>query len=139
MDLKKILEEESGLELDWYFNYFINTSKNLDYAIKGTEKSGKQTVLNLINKGGFPMPVDITVVGKDGIVLQYHIPINMTMGSKISPENIDVVNCAPWSWTAPEYQLKIDIERKNIDYIELDPKKRTMDLNRANNVYPVKN
>lgn len=137
-DLEKILERESGMELGWYFNYFINTSKTMDYAIVDSKKSGKQTIINLKNNGDFPMPVDLNLTKKDGHVLRFHIPTEMTMGSKIHADNKEVVNCTPWPWTSPSYQLKIDLARKDIEIIEIDPEKRTMDINRENNVYPGK-
>ena len=37
-DFKKIMEQESGLELDWYFEQFIKTTNKIDYSLKSVDK-----------------------------------------------------------------------------------------------------
>ena len=41
-DLKRIMEKESGLELDWYWEDFVGTTKTIDYGIKEVVANGEQ-------------------------------------------------------------------------------------------------
>ena len=42
-DFKKIMELESGLELDWYFEQFTQTTNTIDYAIVRVKPIGEKT------------------------------------------------------------------------------------------------
>ena len=54
-DFKRIVEKESGIELDWYFEYFVNTTKTIDYGIYEIIGDEKGTQI-LLKKGEMPMP-----------------------------------------------------------------------------------
>ena len=36
-DFIKVAEDESGIQLDWYLNFWMNTLKPIDYAVKSVE------------------------------------------------------------------------------------------------------
>ncbi|MEQ9064425.1 MAG: M1 family metallopeptidase [Vicingaceae bacterium] len=135
-DFKRIVERESGIQLDWYFNYFIQTTKKVDYSVESIQKNGKTSTVLLKNNGDFPLPVDLKITTVDGRVYLYNIPLRMMYGNKENDMGIPFIQCAEWKWTDPEYSLNVDIPRKEIAVIEFDPLKRTMDLVRRNNVYP---
>ena len=35
VDFERVMERESGVELDWYFDEWINTTRTLDYSVGG--------------------------------------------------------------------------------------------------------
>ena len=50
---KKIMEQESGLELDWYFEQFIETINKIDYSIysvHSSESNNTNIILEKIEK-----------------------------------------------------------------------------------------
>ncbi|MDO5614997.1 MAG: M1 family metallopeptidase, partial [Cruoricaptor ignavus] len=56
-DFLHIAQKLSGMDLKWFQNYWINTTKTIDYAIKNVEYGETSTTITLINKGEIPMPI----------------------------------------------------------------------------------
>ncbi|WP_395091236.1 M1 family aminopeptidase [Vaginella massiliensis] len=77
-DFKRTAEEVSGINLKWYFNLFINTTRYVDYAIEKVA-DGKIT---LVNKSDFAMPIDLLVEYKDGSKELFYIPLREMRGEK---------------------------------------------------------
>ena len=135
-DFKRIVERESGIELEWYFNYFIETTRTVDYSIESMKKSHHSSIIELQNKGDFPLPVDLMLKTRDGRTYYYNIPLRMMYGSKEKDIGFSYIQCSDWMWTDSTYSLEVDISEKEIEFIGLDPFKRTMDVDRKNNVFP---
>jgi hypothetical protein len=133
-DVIRIMEKESGLELDWYKEYFVYTNYLPDYAVTKIEAGQrKTTIVTLENKGDMPMPVDVTVTMTDGNKEYYTIPLGIMRGAKTIDGDVNF-NVAPdWYWTNPEYQLTLDINSKRISTIEIDSSGRMLDTDRSNN------
>ncbi len=132
-DFFRVMEKQSGLELDWFREYFVNTIYTIDYEIEGI--SGNNIVLK--NNGLVPMPLDITVTAKNGKIYNYYIPQEIMRGEKNEEtcfNNFKIMS--DWAWTDPTYQLKIDQDEKDIISIEIDSSKRMADINRFNNIWP---
>src|SRR5690606_22387068 len=56
-DYMRIMERESGMQLDWYLNFWMNTNKTQDYAIKQVNTIGRGFVeVELERIGEMPMP-----------------------------------------------------------------------------------
>ena len=47
MDLERVMEKQSGVELDWYFDEWINTTRLLDYAVDSSVQLGDSTAIHL--------------------------------------------------------------------------------------------
>jgi len=134
-DFKRGMEKYSGIELDWYFQYFENTTLTIDYGIKTLIGNEKGTLLTLERKGRMPMPVDLLITLKDGQQIMYNIPLEMMRGEKPKEvENIEYILADDWPWTHPEYMLLLDFQTNEIEQIEIDPKKQSADIDRENNV-----
>ncbi len=136
-DFKRIVEKESGLELDWYFDHWINSTNVIDYAVESVTKKGKKTEVQLKNYGTMPMPIDLTVILDEGEKRQYHIPLRMMRGAKKADKWLGQFEVLEdWPWTHPVYVLELDVPLRKIKKIEIDASLRTADINRKNNVYP---
>lgn len=133
-DFIRIMEKVSGLQLHWYLRYWINTTKRIDYAIGPIAEKDGDAVVELQRVGEFPMPIDLTVILKDGTKQQYYIPMNELMGIKPEhdPKQKRTVAEA-WPWVNPTYGLKINAKVSEIESIEIDPSQRMADINRKNN------
>lgn len=139
-DFKKVMEQASGLELDWYFEQFIGTTNFIDYSVEGFENCDKETTrINLKRIGDMPMPLDIVITLKNGKTKVYNIPLAIMRGSKTKSKysNYKVVS-EDWPWTNPSFNLCIDVKTKDISSIEIDPSLRLSDVNRKNNTFPRK-
>ncbi|WP_417600724.1 M1 family metallopeptidase [Owenweeksia hongkongensis] len=132
-DFLRIMEKESGMQLDWYLNFWMNTSKTQDYAIKEVKSVDRGVVqVELERIGEMPMPVDITFILNDGTEMVYTIPLVSMFGSK---EGMNALK--PWSWTSPTYTFHTDITSNSVKEVIIDRKQETADLNRENDRYPM--
>lgn len=132
-DFLKVAEDESGIQLDWYLNYWMNTTKSVDYAIVDLEKDKPGSILTLQMEGDMPMPVEVHVELKDGSTRSYQIPLVSMFGHK---EDKNLILAKAWPWTNKNYSLYIDIKPKKIKQITIDKGEWTSDVNRKNNVWP---
>lgn len=138
-DFKRVMEKESGLELDWYFEYWINSTHNIDYEVSTLEAFKKGSKVRLKRVGKMPMPLDILVTYKDGSQELIYIPLVMMRGEKEAEAWYGEVKrtvLEDWPWTNEEYTFTLDKNPKNIDRIVIDPSYRVADIDRKNNYFP---
>jgi Peptidase family M1 domain len=134
-DFIRIMEKASGLELDWFKEYFVHTTHTIDYDIESF--AGKSAIIR--KKGMMPMPLDITVKTKNGKEYFYHIPLDLMRGEKRGDRFYSNFKVMPdWSWAHPTYKLDLDQKLNDIETIEIDVSKRLADVDRSNNIYPRK-
>ena len=133
-DLIKVAEEVSGIELDWYHDFFINTTKTIDYGIDSLWDENGQMNIRIKNQGNLPMPIDIEMKFKDGSKETAYIPQYLMFGSKQNEDpSIKRTVGEPWKWTHPTYTIRIDKNLFDLKRIEIDPKRKTADTERKNN------
>ena len=83
------------------------------------------------------MPLDIKVVDKDGNVSWYYIPVGLMRGEKPAEKGQEGRTILPdWEWTNPTYTFEVDIKKRKIESVVIDPSTRLADLNNTNGVYP---
>lgn len=136
IDFMRVMEKESEIELDWYFNYWIKTTKTIDYGIKNVYSKENVTEIQLEKIGEMPMPLDIKVSLANGEVKWYHIALSMMLGHKDVPK--DHVTLSNWPWVNDYYTFEIKEKLENIEKIEIDPSEYMADTNRDNNNYPLR-
>jgi hypothetical protein len=136
-DFLRIVEKNSGLELDWYLANWIGSTNTIDYGLKTILDKGKTTRVTLEKIGKMPMPLDVVVTTKKGDVYRYLIPLRMMRGLKSEKiEGVTDRTAEDWPWVYPYYDLDINIKLKDIATIEIDPSNRMADIDKTNNVYP---
>ena len=133
-DFVRVMEKESGLELDWYFDYWINTTRTIDYAIKAVTDNGSDCSILLERKGQMPMPIELEVELNDGTKQTYYTALGIMRGEKELDENF--TQLSDWPWVNPYYTFVVPHKLKNIKSIEIDPSRRMADVDRGNNSYP---
>lgn len=134
-DFVRVMEKESGLELDWYYEYWVNTTHTIDYGITAiSENSSGGSTVNLERVGKMPMPLDIVVTLKDGSQKLYYIPLRIMRGEKANESDLERVQLSDWPWTHPTYSFDLDVPSEEIKSVEIDPSERMADINRKNNI-----
>ncbi len=133
-DFFRVAEKVSGLELDWYRLYFINSTKTIDYGIDSLWQENNKLKIRLRNSGRMPMPVDLLLTFKDGTKEMAYIPQYLMFGSK-PDENPGIKRTVfePWKWTNPYYTLDINRNLTELKSVEIDPSHRMADIERKNN------
>jgi len=132
-DFMRVAEKISGMELQWYKEYWIYTTKTIDYAVGDINTVAGKTMITLKRLGYMPMPVDVLVTYKDGSKEMHYIPMNLMYGAKPEEDTTKRIIHPEWKWTNPDYQLPVDHAITDIKEIEIDPSKRLADINRVNN------
>jgi hypothetical protein len=133
-DLIRIAEKVSGIQLDWYKDFFVHTSKTIDYGIDSLWDEGGQMKIRFRNNGTMPMPLDVELLFKDGSREIVYIPQYLMFGTK--PNEEPMLNRTvgePWKWTHPTYTISIGRKLLDLRKIEIDPGKRMADTERRNN------
>lgn len=133
-DLMRIAEKESGMQLDWYREYFVNTTKTIDYGIDSLWEEGGKTKIRVKRIGKMPMPIDILLEYKDGSKQLAYIPMYLMFGEKpIEEPSIPRKTYESWKWTHPTYTFEIDRKLTDLKIITIDPSHRMADIEKKNN------
>jgi len=132
-DFKRVVEKESGLELDWYFQYFVQSTRTIDYAIKEVRKDGNSTYVTLEKIGLTPMPIDVQVTYKDGSSEMFYIPLQIMRGEKPAQSDMKRTVLEDWPWVEQYYLFEIDKNGEEISSITIDPSRRMADIELENN------
>ena len=132
-DFFRVMEKVSGMELDWFEDYWVNTTHTIDYGIDTLEGN----ILTLSKLGIFPMPLDIVVTDTDGSEHYIQVPLSLTRVDKIPEKKYASEKYSKdWHWTHPYHQVQIMMPADKIKKVEIDPSGRLLDVDRSNNVYP---
>ena len=133
-DFIRVAEDVSGLQLDWYRTFFVNTTKTIDYAIDSRWEEKGKTNIRLRNKGNIPMPIDLELYFKDGSRELAYVPQYLMFGAKDNEEpEVKRTVGEPWKWTHPLYTITIDRKLTDLRSAEIDPGQRMADMERKNN------
>ena len=134
-DFIRIMEKVSGLELDWYKEYFVYTIKTIDYAIDKVKTEDNRSLIVLKRLGDMPMPIELDVEDNDGKKYKYYIPLRIMRGEKAFPKNDQVIVREDWPWTHPTYTLELPFIVKNV---QIDASEQMADVELLNNSWPEK-
>jgi hypothetical protein len=132
-DLLRVFEKVSGLELDWYNEYFVYGTKQIDYGIQSVLKEGDKTKITLEKAGKMPMPMDLVVTYKDGSKEVHYAALRIMRGEKKAETDDKRIVHPDWPWTNPTYELTLNRPIEDIASIEIDPSQRMADVNKENN------
>jgi Peptidase family M1 domain len=134
-DLMQVAEKMSGIKLDWYKEYFCNTTKTIDYAIDSLWEEGGVSKIRLKRMGQMPMPIDLQLTFKDGSTEMHYVPLNLMFAEKPN-ENANQKREVheAWRWTHPTYIVAFKRRLLDVKAVEIDPSKRMADTERKNNL-----
>ena len=133
-DFMSIAEKASNMKLDWYKEYWVNSTKTIDYSIDSLWEEGSKTKIRLKQIGKMPMPIDLQIQYKDGSKEMAYIPTYLMFGAKAieNPTTPHTVHPA-WKWTHPTHTIEISRRLRDMKTLEIDPTQRMADVERKNN------
>ncbi len=135
-DVTRVFEKQSGLELDWYKEDWVNTINTIDYAVDTVVSEDRNTTRVVIGrKGRMAMPLDVVVTYKNGEKELFYAPLESMRGLKPAENNTKRSVLPDHRWVDPTYTFTIPERLKNIVRIEIDPSHRIADLEWENNVW----
>lgn len=133
-DFIRVAENVSGLKLDWYKEYWINSTRTIDYSIDSLWEEGGKTKIRVRRLGLMPMPVDLQLTFKDGSKELHYIPMILMFGEKpVEDASIPRIVYDYWKWTHQTYSVETNRRLTDVTNVEIDPTQRMADLDRKNN------
>ena len=105
----------SGRNLDWFWKRWFYDDGYPDLAIKGYSHHGAETSVVVVNKGGKPIPIDLTIEYADGTTGKVHRSVGV--------------------WEKGNKEVSIPVSSKNVKRIRLGST-YTPDSVPADNVWP---
>jgi hypothetical protein len=133
-DFIRVAEKVSDMKLDWYRQYWVNTTKTIDYGIDSLYEGGGATNIRLRRTGMVPMPVDVKVTFRDGSSEWHYVPMYLMFGKKpVEEGQTPRTDYDSWKWTHPTYEIQTKRRLTEIASVEIDPTNRMADLERKNN------
>jgi hypothetical protein len=136
-DFKRVMEKASGMELDWYFDAWIGTTKTIDYGIHTVHSNGKKTIVEIERIGELAMPVELVVKSEKGSEYLY-IPLETMRGAKPAPKALknNWKQERDWPWAYPFYKVQLEMPLESIESIQLNPFEKIADTNPKNDIFP---
>ena len=138
-DFIRVAEKTSGLQLQWLKEYWVNSTKTIDYGLNDIQVSGNAALISIQRLGKFPMPIEVVVTYKDGSSELHYIPLDLMLGGKAQEGSMKQINHPEWKWTHPTYTFESTQPLGAIKSIEIDPSQRMPDINRSNNKIEIPN
>ena len=132
-DFLRIMEKESGIELDWYIDYWVKTTHHIDYSLETKKKDDGKISLSVNRIGKIPMPIEIEVLYQDLSTDIYYIPLSIMRGEKDN-SNGKFILLEDWEWVNESYQIDLDDSDKKIKKIEINPSGKLADVDKTNNI-----
>ncbi len=138
-DFIRVMEKVSGMELDWFKEYWVHTTRTVDYAVgEVTATADGKAAVYLQRLGLTPMPLDVEVTYSDGTSELLNIPLRIMRSEKSRDtyyDRPDLRVMEDWPWTHPSYPLQLDRPASEIRSITIDPSLRLADEDRENNTF----
>ncbi|MEM7549741.1 MAG: M1 family metallopeptidase [Bacteroidota bacterium] len=128
-DFIKVMEEVSGMELHWYTEMWVGTTKTIDYEVGNVIGVGEKTFITLVREGEGIAPIDIELTFNDGSKEMLYAPLRIMRGEKETEAEL----LPDWPWTYPEYTFEVSRPASEIKSVEIDPSGRLADVDLSNN------
>ncbi len=133
-DFMRVAQKVSGMQLDWYKEYWVNTTKTIDYGIDSLWEENGKSKIRLRMVGYMPMPVDVLIMFKDSSKEMAYIPQYLQFGAKpVEDASVPRTTFEAWKWTSPTYTFEVGHRLLDIKSVEIDPSERMADVDRKNN------
>jgi len=138
-DFVRVAEKVSDMQLDWYREYWINTTKTIDYSIDSLWEEAGKTKVRIKRTGLISMPIDFQLTFKDGSKELHYIPMYLMFGQKPAEDpSVSRLIYEPWKWTHSTYVIQTSKKLVDISVGEIDPSQRMADVERKNNKIELK-
>lgn len=136
-DFRNSIIQYSHVDLNWFFDEWMETSKTIDYSINRVKKGNAKGEYEItFKRKGMQMPIDFTVISKNDSIYNYHIP-NTWFIKKTKAEVLP--RWIGWDKVKQKYTARVTIPG-GIANVLIDSSTRLADVNMLNNnqKFPIK-
>lgn len=138
-DFIRVAEKTSGIQLAWFKEYWMNSTKTIDYGLNDIQATSTGAMISVQRIGKMPAPLDILVTYKDGTSEMHYIPLDLMLGNKEAEGSINRIVHPECKWVQPTYTFETSKPLSTLKSIEIDPSYRLPDVNRSNNKLEIPN
>jgi hypothetical protein len=138
-DFFRVAEKTSGIQLQWLKEYWVNSTKTIDYGLNDIQAGNNTAIISIQRLGKLPMPIEVLITYKDGTSELHYMPLDLMLGGKASEGPVNQIVHPAWQWVAPTYTFETSKPLSALKSIEIDPSYRMPDLNRSNNKLEIPN
>ncbi len=116
-DFFRMMRDESGMDLDWFWRGWIFSTARLDQAVDSiSARPDGGSDIHLSNRATMVMPAEVSITFADGARTTVRLPVEMwNLGSR-------------FVYRVPE--------KKRVTRAEVDPRHALPDIDRTNNLWP---
>jgi hypothetical protein len=115
-DFFRVMRNETGMDLDWFWRGWIYTTARLDQAVDSVTAGAEGATIHLVNRGSMVMPAELAITFADGIGDIVRLPVEMwNLGSR--------------------FGYRVPGGRRPTAVV-VDPRAALPDVDRANNRWP---
>ncbi len=138
-DFRNSIIQFTHVDLNWFFDQWMETTKTIDYAIQGSPQNikdnyGKPTdyyLIKLKRKGTMQMPIDLMAYSKNGKIYTYTISNTYFLKDKNKQQYAENT-WRGWGVLNKKYTVKIYCP-DGMEKISIDTTYRLADVNQLNN------
>ena len=138
-DFIRVAEKTSGIQLEWLKEYWVNSTKTIDYALNDIQAGPNSATISIQRIGKMPAPLDVLVTYKDGTSELHYIPLDLMLGNKVAEGKTNRIVHPECKWVQPTYTFETTKPLSALKSIEIDPSYRLPDVNRNNNKLEIPN
>ncbi len=128
-DFRTSIIQYTKVDLNWFFDEWIENNSYIDYSIKSVKKGEGDTYLITFERKGDQMPIDFTVVDKNNAGYRFHIPNNYFVKKT---EATVLPKWTGWDLVNQTYTAEVKIPG-GIKNVIIDRSGRLADVNRLDN------
>jgi Peptidase family M1 domain len=114
-DFFRLMRDESGMELDWFWRDWIYTTARLDQAVDSVRTAGDSEKVFLSNRGTMTLPLEMELTYADSTAERVRLPVEM------------------WN-LGPRFAFRVR-SGKPVKRVVVDPRKALPDIDRSNNTW----
>ena len=116
-DFFRLMRDQSGMELDWFWRDWIFTTARLDQAVDSVSRgTDGVSSIHLHNRGSMVMPAELAITFEDGTATTVKLPVEM--------------------WNLGDHFAYRVTGTKPVRSVEIDPRHALPDIDRTNNRWP---
>ena len=138
-DFIRVAEKTSGIQLAWLKEYWINSTKTIDYGLNDIQAGPNSATISIQRIGKMPVPLDVLVTYKDGTTELHYIPLDLMLSGKLAENKENRIVHPEYKWVQPTITFETTKPLSALRSIEIDPSYRLPDINRSNNKLEIPN
>ncbi len=138
-DFIRVAEKTSGIQLQWFKEYWMNSTKTVDYGLNDIQATATGAIISVQRIGKMPAPVEVLINYKDGSSELHYVPLDLMLGNKVAEGGVNRIIHPECKWVQPTYTFETTKPLSALKSIEIDPSHRLPDVNRTNNKLVIPN